>query len=582
MGGHDGRPVLVRLSMNHPFATQAALLEGFLARRAEIVANIESVLNCQKAPVEYQHDYARLSQRFNACLYVAGLREQATLAQQLDHAHWDSGFKPRAMPGNELVHPVEQMVRAFNLWRLTRWPGAKGRLRFAHTLFNLYVLRCLALLCMRVWDEDASGASARLAQLQSMLDALWSGTPADQPRLVRNVRWLYPVAMSPTTDSLQPYFPVAERIAELPAGDRVEVSKAWVVTGAAHLRSQLYQLATQRGVPLDDRPLVLITRMSNALDVALLMQGLVTLLQAYADCVQRGDATGRADLAFAICQGISPDPELFVNRLDLLLPYSMIEELFVATNAEGHSEYTAMGHRNLALFQEYASLIARLAQPLHEDCRKHAPTIGGWSPYGVLYGFASNLLELMAFKTLQLDADMRFSMEDIFTQGDAAKLAWVVNWRNLPHIRPEVAKQFDFPRQFAADSHVRVEQALQARNAGAARPQAGHLFVMTEDAPSDAQLTQVPELPRQYVVSSDPHLVAAQIAEAKDNDDLLHCRMEGEFLVSYTTAEGWCALTKDLLTDVLGAGRDAKVAVPREPAAVLKLMCPDLVVLPAR
>jgi hypothetical protein len=82
-----------------------------------------------------------------------------------------------------------------------------------------------------------------------------------------------------------------------------------------------------------------------------------------------------------------------------------------------------------------------------------------------------------------------------------------------------------------------------------------------------------------YFVSSDPALIAAHQAESKDEGDLLHCRMEGEFLVSYQTAGGWAALTKDLLTDVLGAGRDARITLPRAPAQVLKLMCADLAVI---
>ena len=39
------------------------------------------------------------------------------------------------------------------------------------------------------------------------------------------------------------------------------------------------------------------------------------------------------------------------------------------------------------------------------------------------------------------------------------------------------------------------------------------------------------------------------------------------------------ALKKDLLTEVLGAGRDARiVGLPRDAAQVLRLMCPDLVI----
>ena len=41
------------------------------------------------------------------------------------------------------------------------------------------------------------------------------------------------------------------------------------------------------------------------------------------------------------------------------------------------------------------------------------------------------------------------------------------------------------------------------------------------------------------------------------------------------------AITKAILTEVLGAGRDVKIAgLPPAAAGTLKLMCPSLVVLP--
>lgn len=589
------------------FQAHIELLQAFLAQRAKIVVGIERLLNCQKKPVEHQQDFALLSRQFMDCFFAGLAADQASLRDQLEHAHWDSGFRPRANPGNDLVDPVEQMIRSFHMWRQTHWPGQKGRVRFAHTLFNLYLLRSLALLCMRLWDANNDGVAARLTQAQAVLDALWQSAPADQPRLVRDVRWLFPVAMSPTTDGLNGYFAVAQRIAEtFTEDDRLETHRAWVQTGAGHLRSQLYHLAVrnsraqagaaplQTQLALDENSLVLSTRMSNALDLALLVQGLVTLLDAYERCrVSDGDERKRLALAWAICQGISPDPELFVNRLDLLGPYSMIEHLFITTNEDGRAVYTAMGQRHLALLEQYAALMDRLAQPLYEDWQRSKSSADGYSPFGVLYGFASNLLELMAFKTLQRNAVLHFSMEDVFSDGDANKVAWVNAWRNLPHIKSEVVKQFEYPRQFVEAISARIDQALGGRVAGTAEDSApdnpgvknaasGHLFILSDAAlQTAAPLAQIAGLPLRYIVSSDAQLVAAYKAEAKDQEDLLHCRLEGEFLVSYATAGGWFALTKDVLTDVLGTGRDAKLAgLPRAAAEVLGLMCPGLVVMP--
>jgi hypothetical protein len=172
-------------------------------------------------------------------------------------------------------------------------------------------------------------------------------------------------------------------------------------------------------VSLDDKSLVLSTRNSNALDFALLIQDLVPLLEAYEHAWQSGDGQKRLELAGVICQGISPDPELFLNRVELFGAYSMIEHLFVTTDRDGHVVYTPM------------------------------------------------------------------------------------------------------------------------------------------------------------------QLVAAHKADYYDEPHLLSDRREGKCLLSYKTPGGWVAITKAILTEVLGAGRDVKiVGLPPVAVGVLKLMCPNLVILP--
>ncbi|HTR01237.1 MAG TPA: hypothetical protein VMH83_14655 [Candidatus Acidoferrum sp.] len=563
-----------------PFHAHAGLLRVFVARRAEIVERIERLLNCQKKPTEYQQNQPLLAQQFKDCFFAGLAREQAALRDQLEFAHWASGFKPRAHPGNDIIDPAALMVRGFHCWQQTRWPGQRGRVRYAHTLFNVYLLRCLTLLIMRLWDDGNDSAHERLQQAQAVLDQLWQGLPTDQPVLVRDIRWLFPVAMSPTTDELNGYFDIAAKIADsLPAADQLEFQRAAVQTGGGHLRAQLRALCVQRGVGLDDHGLVLLTRVSNALDICLLMEGLVILLRAYQRAVQDDNAAERRQLAAAIVEGLSPDPELFVNRLTLLGPYTMIENIFITTDAADNASYTALGRRHRQLLQDYNVLIVQLAQPLLDDCQHCAPIAGSYTPYGALYGFSSNLLELMAFKTLQLEAETRFSLEDVFTAGGADKLAWVNGWRNLPHIKPEVIKQFEYPQQFAEAIHVRIERALQQRvNESDAKVAAksGRLFVASKDSLQESpQLANTPALPAHYIHASDPQLVAAGKAVAKDEGDLLHCRIEGEYLVSYQTANGWVGISKDLLTEVIGAGHDARLCdLPHAAAEVAQLMLP--------
>jgi hypothetical protein len=206
-----------------------------------------------------------------------------------------------------------------------------------------------------------------------------------------------------------------------------------------------------------------------------------------------------------------------------------------------------------------------------------------------MFGLPSNLIEHMALKTLQRDAETRFSLEDVFLEdlwddGDtsAAKLAWVNGWRRLPHIDREVQRLYDYPQQFAEDVYDRIESELRRRDSNAEAcdgSRTGHLYIGSGDDPeTNSKASAIPELPARYFGSSDRQIVAAHKAEPYDRAQLLAGRREGHFLVSYQTPDGWIALKKDLLTEVLGAGSDARiVGLPHDAAQVLRLMCTDLV-----
>jgi hypothetical protein len=573
------------------FQAHIELLEFFLAHRDEIVERIQGVLNAQRKPIDYLQDSSQLSRHFEDCFFTltAIAPSHSRLRGQLDEAHWASGFRPRPIPGlhNGLVDPAEMMIRGFHLWQQTRWPGRNGRVRYAHTLFNLYVLRCLELLSMRLWDAGSGSAGDRLSHVQGVLDQLWTITPADQPVLVRDARWLIQLAQSPATDDLGAYFHVAEHVAgSFSKEDRIEIHKAGVRMAAGHLRSQIRYHSMKKAVSFDEDSVVLNTRNSNALDFALLIQDLVPLLEAYEHAWQSGDAQTRLELADAICQGISPDPELFLNRVELLRAYSMIEHLFITTDRDGHVAYTPMGRRHVDLLQDYEARIGRVSKPLYDDCPTFRPVAGTYSPYGVLYGFSSDLIQHMAFKTLQPDAPTQFGLEDVFVGGDANgdKLRWVSGWRKLPHLAPEVEKQFAYPQQFAADVFGRIEHALLRRRVSGgdahAGVQTGRLFIFSEDHPqADSEASVIPALPVRYIGSSDVQRVATHKADQYAEPHLLNDRQEGRCVLSYKTPGGWVAISKAMLTEVLGAGRDVKiVGLPPEAAAVLTLMCPGLAV----
>ncbi len=561
-----------------PFGAHVSLLQFFIAQRALIVERIQGTLNTQEKPAHIRQDRITLSRLFEDCFFTSsGIGDQALLRGQLQQAHWDDGFQPRVMPGvpNEMFDPADMMIRAFTVWQHTRWPGRNGRVRYAQTLFNLYIVRALALLDMRVCD-DCEQAPARLAQLQSVLDSLWHSSPADQPALVRDVRWLVPVAQSPTTDALAPYFEAARRFeACLGDADRLEIHKASVLMAGGHLRSQLRHF-TMQGRSLDEKDLTLSTRRSNALDCAMTIQHLVPLLQAFAQAIETGDTERRRTLAGVVCQGISSDPELFVSHPDLLGAYSMIENLFVATDESGHTALTPVGRRHLQCVQDYTSLITRLARPLHEDCIALRPVAGSYSPYGVMYGFSSNILEHMTLKALQPDAETRFSLEDVFTDlgPGRERLRWVSGWRQLPHVPPDVLKLYEYPQSFAEEIFRRIEVALRDRTddrRGAG--QRGHLVLGTGDSVHSDGI----DLPIEHVLSSDPQMIQAGRASPADASGLLADRNEGMHLVSYQTKAGWIAISKHVL-ELVAAGRTVRTAdLPRQARETMQLLYPSWV-----
>jgi hypothetical protein len=422
--------------------------------------------------------------------------------------------------------------------------------------------------------------------VQGVLDQLWTTTPADQPVFVRDARWLIQMAQSPATDDLGAYFEVAEKVAgSFSEEDRIEIHKAGVRMIAGHLRSQIRYHSIKRAASLDENSMVLSTRNSNALDFALLIQELVPLLAAYEDAWHSEDRQKRLDLADTLCQGVSPDPELFLNRVELLGAYSMIEHLFITTDGDGHVVYTPIGTRHVQLLEEYKARIGRVATLLYDDCPNFKPVAGACSPYGVLFGFSTDLIEHMALKASQPDAINHFGLEDVFVGGGADKLDWVSGWRKLPHLTPEVAKLFDYPQQFAEDMFARIEHTLRRRvSDGSANHDVptGRLFIFAENhQQSESEASNIPDLPVRYIRSSDRQLVAENKADAYGEPQLLSDRREARTLLSYKTPRGWVAITKDILTEVLGAGRDVKiVGLPAEAAGTLKMMCPNLMMLP--
>lgn len=460
--------------------------------------------------------------------------------------HHAKGFTPREESGNALFDPLELLKRATYFWQQTRWPGHKGRSHFLHTLFNVQILQLIT------YASISATNSSDLHWLQTLLDQLWELSPEDQPCLVRDVRWLPAIALSPTTNGLKPYFYAAERFAtSFNSEDLLTIHRAWSLTGAGHLCTQLKSLCEKRDVDLGDTDLLLLTRLSNSLDLSLITEGLTLLLLKYLELEHDETDQGQNErLSFAkdILIALAPDPRLFLQDMNLLTPYTWVETT--------HGKYgtnekpTALGERQLSLCKLYTQLMQKAHTQLLADAELLNKADLTFSPLGVLFGCSSNLIELMAFKTLTYGSEKSFSLEDIFISASQAtakaKKNWVSQWRQFPHVPSEISKRYEYSSDWAIQLQLRVLNELRIF----VNPTEIGNFTVSYNHNTDATIKKVPLM---YLETSLPSLVERG-ANWCSREDLSFCRDEGEYLFTEEVEGHLIALRKDVITQELGNG----------------------------
>ena len=221
--------------MRFPFSDHFGLLEQFLHRRQSIARELERRLFSGQGKAAAQNgDRETMADVFDACFFQSpGISaDLSRLKGQLEAAHLADGFEPVRYDGySRELDPIELVFRACHYWNLTRWPGTKGRLAFAQSLYAVGLLRQLERLSLRIWDPStALGASGndesveRLRQMQRVVDLLnTAGSSAQELRFVRDARWLIQTAQGPLTRHLAPYFTKAAKISALPRTVKIEI-----------------------------------------------------------------------------------------------------------------------------------------------------------------------------------------------------------------------------------------------------------------------------------------------------------------------------------------------------------------------
>lgn len=544
------------------FDSYTDLLATLVSRRDRTCERIERrLLNVKDKPAARLRERQYFVRLLTECFFEDLPRDAAILAERLAAARESDGFEPFPMHGSaQQLDAPELIVRAYEHWDRSRWPGAAARLRYAHTIWSVFLLRLMQELTLRIWDEGEEQAPHRLRQVQRLLDAVIAGSPACA--LLRDARWLLHVAQGPLTKGLAPYFRVAERIRRSFAGvDALTLHSAGAKLAGGHLRSQVRHRAAELQRPTDAPEVLAVTRNSNSMDVALLAWDLVPLLEEYADARARGDGPARAAIAEAIVQGVSADPELMLTRLDLLAPCTVVETVFLSVD-DGRVGLTPTGCAHGQMLERYAALIDELAPALAEDADAVAPVPDAYSPLAIEYGFCGDLLTNMAMDTLRGAPAPDIALEDVFTPGgDTA--------------RKQSRAQFVLAPAWAQDVFARTRLALEQRsrrrghaNASSTRSASLRVSTRSEDLPADAQ---------EYCITSDVTLALATGATAFPRGQIVADRSEGRFLASADTGGRWFGVSKMLLSERIAQGRDAVLAgVPQDVVDILRLTCGEL------
>ena len=578
--------------MGFSFVDHVELLEHFLAGRREIVDNIDGrLLNLKGKAIRQHTGRESWAEILNGCFFqLPTLSTKARrLSGELETARLADGFEPVAADGYARdLDPVDLILRAHHYWDHSRWPGRNFRLLYAQSLYAVFMMRQLEHLSMRIWDEGNGTAAERLQQLQHLLDLLNTGVA---PPRVRDARWLIQSAQSSLTQHVRPYFTIAERVAEsFTDRDRLEIHKAGATLAGGHLRSQLRHRSWQTGWTVDDPQLLAITRLSNSMDMALLVGDLIPLLDAYSTECERQDNRERLALADAILQGLSADPELLLSRLDLLAPSTVLEDLFVDRSDSGHARYTPMGEAHLERVKQYCTLIARTAEPLTHDAVLLDPSQAAYSPHGMVYGFCADIPSNMVLNTLRSSSSTDLSLEDVFISGERLeeKLIQAQEWQRLPKGEGE-RDPFEHSTEWAGQMFARMLTALNERTA---RPTARNA-----SSTPDARLYVVPRgvavgslgddaLPagivsaQEHCLTSDSTSARATGATVLSKNRLASDRAEGRFLASANVDGEWFAVGKAVLTICTSRGHDALIRdVPAGVVEVLRFVCPELVVV---
>lgn len=227
-------------------------------------------------------------------------------------------------------------------------------------LLDYYYFHLLALLSVRVWDDGAERADARLDRLQRLLDLL-HGDGGSGQRFAADAETLILIATSHYERVEEGYERLLARTRSLTRSHQVRIALGHASSMGSHLRFG-FEATYARDT--------LVMRRDNVADYPWLCFALTTLMREYARLQDGGDATvGRDAIVEALLNGLSPDARAFVGEPPDLLASCEPERL------------------------EFRSLFLRHRAELLGGFEAHRPRRDAYSPLSFFFNFAHNIVK---------------------------------------------------------------------------------------------------------------------------------------------------------------------------------------------
>jgi len=300
---------------------------------------------------------------------------------ELDRRTRDEGFHVLHDWDGKADHVTANTIVGDVLGYVADQRGAEDTDRTALAiLVDYYFAYLLALLAMRVWDEDDPGHQFdRITDLLRVLQ----GPLGSGHKFADDAEMLMLIATSHYEPKEHGYYQLLARARSLPASNRTTVAVGHAHAMGGHLRFA-YEITSGRSVAG--------TRDDNVTDYPWLCFALATLMDEYERLSSAGTASADLErIVEALANGLSADTAAFLRQPPSSLSAQESERVRFATSLEAHR----------------AGLL--------EAFSRHRPLDRAYSPLSLYFNFSQNLVKGSVVDALLMGEPWNVSLNDLFT-----------------------------------------------------------------------------------------------------------------------------------------------------------------------